>query len=113
MTRRRPGRSTASGRAARSGGIKKIIAIVLIAAILIGAGVVFVPRLVHHCDRCNKFFIGTGYYANALSDALSTLQGKDGKILCSECAQDEHALEILAGKTLDDFRRPLFETDGD
>lgn len=109
MTRRRSHRSSA----ARSGGAGKVIAVVLILAILVGAGVVFVPRLVHHCDHCDKLIIGTGYYGNVLTNALSALQGEDDKILCSECAQEDHALEILAGKSLDDFRRPLFETNGD
>lgn len=106
-------RSSRRSRAAKPGGAKRVIAIVVIAAILIGAGVVFVPRLVHHCDRCNKLFIGTGYYANILTNTMSSLQGNDGKILCSECARNDHAIEIFAGKTLDDFRRPLFEMDGD
>lgn len=107
MTRKRPRRSGTSG------SVGKIIAIVVAAAIIISAGVVFVPRLVHHCDRCNKLFVGTGYYGNVLTNTMSSLQGRNNKILCSECARDDHAVEIFAGKTLDDFRRPLFEADGD
>lgn len=91
----------------------RMIAIVVVIALLIASGIVFAPRLVHRCDNCDKLFVGTGYYANVVSNALSALQGNDDKILCRDCAETNHALEILAGKSLDDFKRPLFETDGD
>ena len=38
---------------------------------------------------------------------------KDDKILCRECAESDHALEILTGKSLEDFKRPLFGSNGD
>lgn len=91
----------------------RLIAFVVVIALLIISGIVFIPRLVHRCDNCDKLFVGTGYDANVVSNALSSMQGNDDKILCRECAETNHALEILAGKSLDDFRRPLFDTDGD
>lgn len=91
----------------------KVIVIALVIILAITGGVIFTPRLVHHCDNCDKLFVGTGYYANGVSNALSSLNGNGDKILCRDCAETNHALEILAGKSLEDFRRPLFEKDGD
>ena len=91
----------------------RLIALVVVIALLITSGIVFIPRLVHRCDNCDKLFVGTGYYANVVSNTLSSLQGNEDKILCRDCAETNHALEILAGKSLEDFRRPLFESDGD
>lgn len=87
--------------------IRTIAIIVAIAAVLVLA-VVFVPRLTHHCDNCERFFIGTGYSAAALSDLVTSLTGQADKILCKDCAMQEHALEIGLGKSLDDFKLPLF-----
>ena len=91
----------------------KLLPIVLVAALLVSCGVVFVPRLVHHCDNCDQLFFGTGYRANIVSNALSTITGKDNKILCRACAEKDHAIEILAGKSVEDFKLPLFEKKGD
>lgn len=91
----------------------RVIIVLLVFAILITSGIVFLPRLVHHCDNCDALFFGTGYYANTVSNALSSLQGKEDKILCRECAEKNHSLEIAVGKSLDDFKRPLFETEGE
>ena len=83
-----------------------VTAVVVIAvAVLL---IVFVPRLSHHCDNCDAFFIGTGYYANDVSNVVSSLTGQEDKILCEECATQEHALSIAFGKTVDDYKRPLF-----
>ena len=87
----------------------KLIALILVIAVLVGGGVVFGPRLVHRCSNCDKVFVGTGYSANLISEAITALTGDDDKILCKDCAEKEHSLAILAGKSLDDFKRPLFE----
>jgi len=87
------------------------ISLLLAAAILVAAGVVFIPRLCHHCDNCGEFFTGTGYYANIVSNALSNLTGNEEKILCKDCAVKEHALAIATGGSVQDYKRPLFETD--
>lgn len=91
----------------------RLISILLVLAILVAGGAVLGPRLIHRCDNCDRAFVGTGYYANVISDSVSSLFGNDSKILCSECAGISHALELMAGKSLGDFRRPLFENAGD
>ena len=83
-----------------------ITAVVVIAVVALL--IVFVPRLTHNCDNCDKFFIGTGYHANGVSNAVTSIMGQEDKILCEECAAQEHALSIAFGKTLDEFKRPLF-----
>ena len=88
---------------------KKIIPIIIILVVIIGAGVVFGPKLIHRCSNCEKTFVGTGYYANIISDAVSSLTGEDEKIFCKDCAEKEHMISIAAGKSVEDFKRPLFE----
>ena len=83
-----------------------ITAVVVIAVVALL--IVFVPRLTHNCDNCDTFFIGTGYHANGVSNAVTSITGQEDKILCEECAAQEHALSIAFGKTLDEFKRPLF-----
>ncbi len=93
--------------------IAKIIVIIIVLAIVAAVIAVFAPRLIHHCDNCDRLFFGTGYYANDATNALSSFHGKDSKILCRDCAETNHSIEILVGKSLEDFRRPLFEDEGD
>lgn len=85
--------------------MKKVIAIIAAIAILITAGIVFIPRLAHTCDDCGKFFVGTGYKPNVISDLFSD---KD-QIICKECAEKQHAVSIALGKSVDEFKRKLFE----
>ena len=80
-----------------------------IAVVLVLAAIYFLPKLIHTCDRCDKFFIGTGFEANIVSDAFSTVTGNESDVLCKECAKTEHALAIATGKSVNDFRLPLFE----
>ena len=89
--------------------LTRLIALIVLVAIVAAAGVVFVPRLTHTCDNCDTFFVGTGYTANILSNAISSISGGEEKILCKDCAAKEHALSIVTGKSLNDFRRPLFD----
>lgn len=88
--------------------IRGVVAVILVVAI-VAAAVVLLPRVMHYCDNCADFFIGTGYHANAVSNAITGLSGQEDKILCKDCAAKEHALAIAAGKSLKDFQRPLFE----
>ena len=81
--------------------LPKIICVVLIVVL----AAVFLPRLIHKCDNCEKIFVGTGYNANVISDLISDIQNKDEKILCKDCAEKEHP---LAGDSLKDYKRPLF-----
>ena len=92
---------------------KSLISTLLVVAIVIAAAVIFVPRLAHTCDNCDKFFVGTGYSANIVSNAISSISGENEKILCRECAAIEHALAIATGKSLKDFQRPLFDFGND
>ena len=89
------------------------IATILIVAIIVAALVIFVPRLAHTCDNCDSFFIGTGYTANIVSNAITSITGQEDKILCKDCAAKEHSLAIAAGKSLSDFKRPLFGDEDD
>ena len=83
---------------------KKII-LIAVAAVVVISGVLFVPRLIHKCDDCGDVFLGTGYTANVVSDLFS----KDDQIICRECAEKQHALSIAFGKSVDDFKRGLFD----
>lgn len=84
--------------------MKKIISLVVVVAIII-AGIVFVPKIAHTCDDCEKFFLGAGYEPNIVEDLLSS----EDQIICKKCAEKQHALSIAMGKSLDDFKRDLFE----
>lgn len=83
--------------------MKKIISLAVIVVIVI-AGIVFVPKVVHTCDDCEKFFIGAGYEPNIVEDLLSS----EEQIICKKCAEEQHALSIAMGKSVDDFKRDLF-----
>lgn len=85
--------------------MKKIIAIAAAIAILLTVGIIFVPRLAHTCDDCGKFFIGTGYNVNILSDLFSS---KD-QIICKDCAEKQHIVSITLGKSVEEFKRGLFD----
>lgn len=84
--------------------MKKIISLVVVVAI-IGAGILFVPKIAHTCDDCGKFFLGAGYEPNIVEDLLSS----EEQIICKKCAEKQHAISIAMGKSLDDFKRDLFE----
>lgn len=89
----------------------KLIVFVLVAAIVVGAVAVFAPRLLHNCDNCGKFFVGTGYYTNIISSTLAEWTGGVDKVICGDCAARDHALAIAAGQSIEEFKRPLFEND--
>ena len=84
--------------------MKKIISLVVVVAIII-AGIIFVPKIAHTCDDCEKFFSGAGYEPNIAEDLLSS----EEQIICKKCAEKQHALSIAMGKSIDDFKRDLFE----
>lgn len=84
--------------------MKKLITLILIAAIVI-AGIMFVPKIAHTCDDCEKFFIGAGYEPNVVEDLLSDTE----QIICKECAEEQHALAIAVGKSVEEYKRDLFE----
>lgn len=82
--------------------MKKVLIIVVV---LVFLGV-FAPQLVHKCDDCETIFFGTGYEPNVVADLL---KDEGDQIICKECAEIHHALSFLTGKTLDDFKRGLFD----
>ena len=84
--------------------MKKIFRFILIVA-LICAAVYFAPKLVHKCDGCDEWFFGTGYEANILADVVSD----DDQTICKLCAEKQHAIETTFGKSLDDYKKKLFE----
>ena len=83
--------------------LKKIISLAL-AAIIVIAVITTVPKLVHNCDDCGKFFIGTGYEPNVVKDFFAT----EDQIICKDCAEKQHKLSLAVGKDLDDFKISLF-----
>lgn len=83
--------------------MKKIISLVVVAVIVV-AGIIFVPKLAHTCDDCDKFFVGAGYEPNMLEDMMTD----DEQIICEECAEKQHAVSLALGKTLDEYKKDLF-----
>ncbi len=84
--------------------MKKLVSLILIAAIVV-AGVMFIPKIVHKCDDCEKIFVGAGYEPNVVEDLLSDTE----QIICKECAEKQHALSIAVGKSVEEYKRDLFE----
>ncbi|MDY5948984.1 MAG: hypothetical protein SPJ42_07095 [Oscillospiraceae bacterium] len=83
--------------------MKKIISLVVVAVIVI-AGVVFIPKVTHTCDDCGKFFIGAGYEPNVVEDLISD----EEQVICKDCAEEQHAISIAMGKSLDNYKREIF-----
>lgn len=90
--------------------MKKIISLIVAVAV-IAAGVVFLPKLIHGCDECGEFFIGTGYEPNVVSDIVSDILDPEAedKIICKACAEKQHAIAIGLGGSVDDYKLPLFD----
>ena len=83
---------------------KKIVSLLMVVVII--GGLAFLgTRLIHKCDACEETFFGTGYEASVVADLLTD----EEQIICEDCAEIQHALSILAGKSLDDFKRGLFD----
>lgn len=89
--------------------MKKIVSLIVVVAV-VAAGIVFLPRLLHGCDNCGKFFVGTGYSANVVSSLVTDILDPDAedKILCKECAEKSHAVAIGLGGSVEDYKLPLF-----
>lgn len=82
--------------------MKYAVAIVM-AVVLLLSVCVFVPKLVHTCDDCGRTFVGLGYWPN-----LKMLPDSGQKVICKSCAQAQHEFSIIFGKTVEDYRKPLF-----
>lgn len=79
---------------------KLLLTIAFICAIIYSA-----PKLVHKCDSCEEWFIGTGYEANVIADVISD----DDQTICKSCAEKQHAVETTLGKSLDYYRKKIIE----
>ncbi len=84
--------------------MKKIGALIVL-VVIVAAGVVFIPRITHNCDDCGRFFIGSGYEPNVVEGLLAD----EEQTICKGCAEEQHALAILMGKSVNDFKKDLFE----
>lgn len=80
--------------------MKKIIALVIVVAI-VAAGFIIFPKVTYTCGDCGEFFFGPGYEPNVVEDFLS----EEEQIICEGCAEEQHAFSIAMGKTLEDFKR--------
>ena len=80
--------------------MKKIIAIVIV-AVIVALGVIFVPKVTQTCSDCGELFVGTGYEPNTIEDLMSD----EELIICEDCAKEQHALAIAMGKSLEEFKR--------
>lgn len=84
--------------------MKKFITFLLV-VLVIAAGVIMGPKLIHTCDDCEGIFFGTGYEPNIIAGAVA----EDCQIICKSCAQTHHALSIAVGGDVEDYALPLFE----
>ena len=84
--------------------MKKIITSVLV-MVLVFACARVAPKVVHKCDDCGNYFVGAGYEANVVEDMLTD----EEQIICKECAEKQHAVAIALGKSVEDYKRDLFE----
>ncbi len=84
--------------------MKKLFSIILIIA-LVCVSIYFAPKLIHKCDDCEKWFIGSGYEASIISDVVSD----DDQTICKSCAEKQHAIELALGQSLENFQKALFE----
>ncbi len=83
----------------------KKVKTLLILVVIVVLGIVFVPRLVHKCDSCGDWIIGTGYEPAALVELVDSEQ----EVICKDCAETQHAIEVALGSSVSDFKRPLFD----
>ena len=52
----------------------------LLTIIFICAIVYFAPKLIHKCDDCEEWFVGTGYEANVIADVITD----DDQTICKQ-----------------------------
>ncbi|MBE6586780.1 MAG: hypothetical protein E7647_00020 [Ruminococcaceae bacterium] len=90
--------------------MKKIIPIIIVVAIIIAA-IIIVPKYMHTCDDCEKFFMGYAYEPGLLQNAAGELgemlgiESEDAKKMekiCKDCAEKHHFL--TDAEDLDEFR---------
>ncbi|MBQ2963368.1 MAG: hypothetical protein IJE14_01775 [Clostridia bacterium] len=79
--------------------------LVLVIVVLVGAFVG--PKVVHECADCGETFFGAGYEPSEVIEFLEGSKGDDN-VICEECAEEQHAIELALGKTLEDFKLDIF-----
>ncbi len=77
----------------------------LFTVVFICAVVYFAPKLIHKCDDCETWFVGTGYETNIIADVASDTD----QTICKSCAEKQHIIETTMGKSLDEFKKGLFD----
>lgn len=93
MAKRRNGRN--------SGGTS--LGTILVIVVLVAIVAFLATRLVNSCSDCEKRFFGLGYEGNVVDQAIDEQE----QILCEDCAERHHALSLLTGKELDEYKRVL------
>ncbi len=103
----------------------KKIAIVVVALVVIIAGIVFIPAVVNKCDNCGETIMGTGYYslgedyqaiiADVLDDGkLATESADTNSTVCEDCINElsetveNYSLGII-DIDIEALKRPLFD----
>lgn len=84
--------------------MKKLLKFLLVCVIICAVAFLGI-KLVHKCDSCDKIFVGTGYEANVLADVVSD----EDQTICKQCAEKQHVLETALGKSLDEYKKSLFD----
>ena len=72
--------------------------------IVVALLIIYIPYYFHLCDDCGEFFMGSGYKPNIVSDMIS----EDEQTICEDCAKVHHAISTTLGKSLDDYKKPVF-----
>ena len=102
----------------------KKIAIIVVALVVVIAGIVFIPQVVNKCDNCGETIIGTGFYKigddyqNIISDVLddgelSATSADKNSTYCEACINElsetveNYSLGII-DINIEDLKRPLF-----
>ena len=84
--------------------MRKLIALAVVVVVVVAA-IVFVPKVVHTCDSCDTLIFGAGYEPSLVESLLSS----EDKVVCRDCAEEQHALEIALGASVEDYKRELFD----
>ena len=79
--------------------MKKLVPIILVVVIIVAA-VIIVPKYMHTCDDCGKFFMGYAYEPSIADDLIGEVSGllgiseEDEKLekICKDCAEKHHFL---------------------
>ena len=76
----------------------------LVTAVVVLVLLLYIPYYVNRCYDCEKVFVGVGYEPNIISEIINEHE----PVICKECAEKHHVLSIALGKSVEEFRKPLF-----